>query len=92
MTASSLSLTRRNTLAAIGQLGTHFVTTVFNGDKLVQVFVYDDKQFKYLQQQFQIAATQQPDGSMAVSGTLANSWIIYTSPVGLEGSSKLMAI
>jgi len=67
-------------LDAIGQLGTHFVTKVCNGDKLAQVFVYDDNKFKYLQAQFQLAATKQPDGGMAVSGTLANSWIIYTSP------------
>jgi hypothetical protein len=75
-------------LAAIGQLGTHFVTTVFDGDKLVQVFAYDDNQFKYLQQQFQLAATVQPDGSMAVSGTLANSWVIYTSPTSTGGFVK----
>jgi hypothetical protein len=75
-------------LAAIGQLGTHFVTTVFNGDKLVQVFVYDDNQFKYLQQQFQLAATEQPDGSIAVSGVLANSWAIYTTPGATGGFVK----
>jgi hypothetical protein len=75
-------------LAAIGQLGTHFVTTVFNGDKLVQVFVYDDNKFKYLQTQFQTAATQQPDGSKAVSGILANSWVIYTSPSDTGGFVK----
>jgi hypothetical protein len=75
-------------LAAIAQLGTHFVTTVFTGDKLVQVFVYDDTQFKYLQQQFQIAATTQPDGSTAISGILANSWAIYTSPASSGGFVK----
>ncbi|WMT76957.1 hypothetical protein [Bradyrhizobium sp. Ash2021] len=76
-------------LEAVGQLGTHFVTKVFNGDKLVQVFVYGDDEFKYLQTQFQIAATNQPDGSLAVSGILANSWAIYTSPrSGTEGFVK----
>ena len=75
-------------LSAITQLGTHFVTKVFNGDKVVQVFVYDDNQFKYLQQQFQVAATEQPDGSMAVSGLLANSWAIYTTPSQTGGFVK----
>lgn len=72
-------------LDAIGQFGTHFVTQVSNGDKLIQVFVYDDDKFKYLQAQFKSAATLQPDGTMAVSGTLANSWEIYSSPVSASG-------
>jgi len=72
-------------LDAIERFGTHFVTTVFNGDKLIQVFAYDDDEFKYLQAQFQIAATTQPGGGLAVSGVLANSWIIYTSPVSTGG-------
>jgi len=72
-------------LAAIEQFGTHFVTRVLNGDKLVQVFVYDDDKFKYLQAQFKLAATEQPDGSYAVSGNLANSWEVYSSPVSASG-------
>jgi hypothetical protein len=72
-------------LDAIGRFGTHFVTRVFNGDKLIQVFVYDDDKFKYLQAQFKLAATKQPDGSMAVSGNLASSWEIYSSPVSAAG-------
>ncbi len=75
----------RRYLAAIAELGTHFVTTIFNGDKLLQVFVYQDAPFKYLQTQFKLAATKQPDGTMAVSGVLANSWVIYTSPLAGGG-------
>lgn len=70
---------------AVGQLGTHFVTSVRTGDKIIQVFAYKDDQFKYLQDQFKAAATQQPDGTEAVSGQLANSWIVYTSPVSSGG-------
>ncbi|MBB4952323.1 hypothetical protein H4S14_000365 [Agrobacterium vitis] len=72
-------------LSAMAQIGTHFVTKVLNGDKLVQVFSYPDAKFKYLQDQFDLAATRQPNGRMAVSGTLANSWEIYTSPLGHGG-------
>lgn len=68
-------------LDAIGKIGTHFVTKVFNGDKLIQVFVYGDDKFKNLQEQFKVDATTQPDGSLAVSGYTANSWIYYTSPI-----------
>jgi len=75
-------------LETIEQFGTHFVTRVFSGDKLVQVFAYDDDEFKYLQAQFKQAATKQPDGSMAVSGILANSWAIYTSPLATSGFVK----
>ncbi|MBO9726553.1 MAG: hypothetical protein J7530_19450 [Novosphingobium sp.] len=70
----------REYLATIGRFGTHFVTKVFNGDKILQVFIYDDDAFKYLQSQFALSATKQADGKMAVSGALANSWVIYTSP------------
>lgn len=66
-------------MAAVGTLGTHFVTEVSHGDLLLQVFVYDEACFKYLKTQFDYAATRQPDGSMAVTGTLANSWAIYTT-------------
>jgi len=72
-------------LAAIRQLGTHFVTEVSNGDRLVQVFQYADEAFKYLKSQFDLAATRQPDGTMAVSGTLAKSWAIYTTPKSNAG-------
>ncbi|WP_041794617.1 hypothetical protein [Pararhodospirillum photometricum] len=75
-------------LAAINALGTHFVTKVFTGDKLLQVFSYDDKAFKYLQSQFKLAATPQPDGTLAVSGILANSWAMFTAPASTGGFVK----
>jgi len=75
-------------LAGVSTLGTHFVTEVLHGDRLVQVFCYDDSHFKVIQKQFELAATKQPDGTMAVSGPLANSWAIYTSPVASNGMVK----
>lgn len=67
-------------LEVVNRIGTHFVTKVFNGDKIIQVFVYGDDKFKGLKTQFEVDATVQPDGSLAVSGYTANSWIYYTSP------------
>lgn len=71
----------RKYLEAMARIGTHFVTRVFNGDKMVQVFVYGDDKFKTLQAQFDADATVQANGRPAVSGHTANSWIYFTSPV-----------
>ncbi|WP_413207811.1 hypothetical protein [Rhodospirillum sp. A1_3_36] len=75
----------RKYLAAMSELGTHFVSRTRTGDKLVQVFVYDDDMFEILRTQFNHAATAQPDGTKAVSGLLANSWEVYTSPTSSGG-------
>lgn len=66
-------------LAQISQLGTHFVTMETAGDLLLQVFAYDASRFHALQTQFQAEASQQPDGSLAVTGMTASGWSYWTS-------------
>lgn len=65
-------------VTALYSLGTHFVGQVELGDRLIQVFGYNDDKFKVLQSAFASDATLQPDGSMAVSGQAANAWVYYT--------------
>lgn len=74
-----------------------------HGDKLLQVFVYDEASFKYLKTQFDHAATKQSDGSMAVTFadlvthiTPFTNWNISLPPtktnVGLELDDLLVDI
>ncbi len=79
---SKLSLADASSyLAAIYKLGTHFVSEITVGDQLIQVFAYDSTHFKTLQAEFANDATTQPDGTLAVSGLVANAWAYYTSPL-----------
>jgi len=71
-------------VSALYELGTHFVSQVELGDRLIQVFGFSSEKFKTLETAFASDATQQPDGGMAVSGRTAYSWIYYTPP--LNGS------
>ncbi|MFC5743648.1 hypothetical protein [Dyella tabacisoli] len=66
-------------LAAIYQLGSHFVSQIVAGDLLLQVFAYDAPHFKSIQTEFNANATLQPDGSMAVTGNIATAWAYFTS-------------
>jgi hypothetical protein len=68
-------------ITAIYQLGTHFVTEITTGDRLIQVFGYDADHFKILVNNFASDATTQPDGSLAVSGSLTAAWAYYTTQV-----------
>ena len=67
-------------IAAIYQLGSHFVSQVVSGDLLLQVFAYDTKHFEIIKSSFKSDATQQPDGSWAVTGYNASAWAYLTSP------------
>lgn len=66
-------------LAAIYQLGSHFVSEIVAGDVLLQVFTYDASHFKAVQTEFKADATQQPDGTLAVTGQTASAWGYLTS-------------
>ncbi len=66
-------------------LGTHFVSQLTMGDRLIQVFAYDASQFEQLRVAFAHEATPQPDGSLAVTGPAAAYWEIYTSQGGTSG-------
>ncbi len=66
-------------VAALYQLGTHFVSEITAGDVLVQVFAYDDAHFKILRAAFAGDATVQPDGTLAVVGQTAAAWAYYSS-------------
>jgi hypothetical protein len=66
-------------------LGTHFVSQLTKGDRLIQVFAYETEQFKQLQIVFATEATQQADGSFAVTGRPAVYWEDYTTQGGLSG-------
>ena len=75
-------------VAAIYQLGTHFVSVITAGDLILQVFGYAPKQFALIQSAFASDATTQPDGTMAVTGPTANAWQFYTSQhTGQDGTS-----
>ena len=65
----------------IYKLGTHFVSQIVAGDRLVQVFAYSAAQFSTIQQAFKSDAQVQADGSLAVTGSTAASWAYYTSAV-----------
>ncbi len=60
-------------------LGTHFVSQLTVGDRLIQVFAYDAAHFKVVRDAFKTDATVQPDGSLAVTGLTASGWAYYTS-------------
>lgn len=84
-------------IRALYDLGTHFVSQVEQGDRLIQVFCYGPDPFKILQAAFQNDATVQPDGSLAVTGSTAAGWVYYTSPLSGEfgfaaGYSALVAL
>ncbi len=68
-------------VSALYALGTHFVSQITAGDRLIQVFAYDAAHFKILQSAFQDDATAQPDGTLAVTGAAASGWSYYTSSV-----------
>jgi hypothetical protein len=68
-------------LNAIYNLGSHFVSQIVCGDRLIQVFAYTSDKFSLIQTAFGNDATEQPDGTMAVTGSDAFAWAYYTSPV-----------
>lgn len=68
-------------VAALYSLGTHYVSQLTTGDRLIQVFAYDAKNFAILQTAFANDATTQPDGTLAVTGSTAAGYVYYTSQV-----------
>jgi len=66
-------------LAAMYQLGSHFISQFIVGDVLFQVFAYDASHYKVVQGAFKSDATVQPDGSLAVTGQTATAWAYLTS-------------
>ncbi|GGA41182.1 hypothetical protein [Dyella nitratireducens] len=72
-------------VAALYQLGSHFISEVSSGDMLLQVFAYDATHFESIRSSFKSDATVQPDGSKAVVGPLATAWAFMTSPASGRG-------
>ncbi|MFT7009214.1 MAG: hypothetical protein ACJAXJ_003762 [Colwellia sp.] len=77
-------------ITSIYQIGSHFVSEIASGDKIIQVFTFAEKDFQIITENFANDAVIQADGSMAVTDVTASGWEYYTSALskGYSGVSQ----